>query len=148
MVKRTGSSNEQEPEQKQFKLPSEKEHLFQVVDIDEKLGNDPDIVYVKLEVVGSDEQGLSLLQRLSLNDSFSGFFATRLFLKAIGEPYKGDNFPIDTDQWQARQFYATVVHNGKYANIKEYNFEKKIEQFRHEKSEVKKEGGGEIEWDS
>lgn len=138
MVKRTASGYSEEPEQKQFLLPSEKEHLFQVTDVDEEMSGDPDIVFIKCEVVGGDEEGRSLLQRLSLDDSFKGFFATRLFLKAIDEPYKGDNFPIDTENWIGRQFYATVIHNGKYANIKEYNFEKKIEQFKMPKSEPKK----------
>jgi hypothetical protein len=137
MVKRTASGSEQEPEQKEFLVPSEREHLFQVIDVidldsDEtgKMNLDPDTVVVKCEVVGGDEAGRTLLQRLSLDDKWKGFFATRLFLKAIGEQYKGEQFPIDTDNWQAKQFYATVVHNGKYANIKEYNFDKKIEQVK------------------
>lgn len=149
MVRRTGNGDESEPEQKQFVLPSEKEHLLQVVDIDETLDSDPDIVYAKCEVVGGDEEGRSLMIRLSLDDKWKGFFATRLFLKSIGEPYKGANFPIDSDNWPGRQFYATVVHTKSkdktYANIKEYNFDKKIEQVRNEKSEVKK--PEEVSWD-
>lgn len=135
MVTRTASSTKDEPDQKSFDLPSEKEHLFQctdVYDMSNKPQNfditDPDIVFAKLEVVGTEEEGRSLLNRLSLDDKWKGFFATRLFLKAISEEYKGDNFPIDTDNWVGKQFYATVVHKDKYANIKEYNFEKMIEQ--------------------
>ena len=140
MIKRSASAQD-EPEQKQFDNPSEKEHLFQVTDIytqqDHPDGfdiDDPDIVFAKLEVVGGDEEGRTILNRLSLDDSWKGFFATRLFLKAIGEEYKGENFPIDTERWSGKQFYATVVHNpGKndkvYANIKEYNFVKVVEQF-------------------
>lgn len=131
MVKRTVDMGDGEPEQKQFDLPSETEHLFQVVDVftyeDEmgaKLSLDELTVSVKCEVAIGDELGRSLLQRCSLDETWKGFFATRLFLKAIGEPHKGNGIEIDTDRWIGRQFYATVSHNGKYANIAEYNFEK------------------------
>ena len=132
MVKRAASAPEQEPEQAEYEKPSEGEHLFQVVDVREDIDDNPDIVHAKLEVCGGDEEGRTILNRLSLDDNWKGFFATRLFLKAIGQPYKGDNFPIDTNEWIGRQFYAEIVHNeskGKiYANIKEYNFEKQVEQ--------------------
>lgn len=135
MVKRTVNASDKEPDQKQFDLPSEKEHLLQVTDIftssDEmgvKLGLDENTVSVKLEVVGGDEAGRTLLQRLSLDSSWKGFFATRLFLKAIGQDYKGNELVIDTDMWSGSQVYATIVHNGKYANIDTFNFDKKIEQ--------------------
>jgi hypothetical protein len=138
MVKRTYSKYyNEEPEQAKFDLPSEKEHLFQVTDVitfEDELGTklrlDPDTVSVKLEVVGGEEQGRTLLQRLSLDENWKGFFATRLFLKAIGEPYKGAGLEIDTDRWIGRQVYATVVHNGKFANIDQYNLEKRIEQYK------------------
>ncbi len=135
MVKRTVNAGEGEPEQKQFDLPSEKEHLFQVVDVftssDEmgvKLGLDDNTVSAKLEVVGGEEQGRTLLCRLSLDPSWKGFFATRLFLKAIGMDYKGADLVIDSDMWVGNQVYATVVHNGKFANIDTFNFDKKVEQ--------------------
>ncbi len=123
---------ESEPEESNFKIPSQKEHLFQISDYskDEK---DENIIVVKCEVVGSDEEGLSILHRVNTDDQSKGFYFTRLFLKAIGEDYKG-SFSIDESRWQAKQFYATVIHNKSkdgsktYANIKEYNFEKKIEQ--------------------
>ena len=133
MVKRTASGKE-EPEQMKFENPSEKEHLFQCVDIFDSSnspGNmelDADTVCAKLEVVGGDEEGRTVLNRMTLDDNGKGFFATRLFLKACGLEYKGDNFPIDTEQWAGKQFYATVVHKGKYANIKEFNFDKMVEQ--------------------
>jgi hypothetical protein len=137
-MKITVKMPESEPEQKQFKIPSEKEHLFQVSDIftyqDEtgaRLGLDPYTVSVKCEVVGGEEEGRTLLNRISLNPEWKGFFATRLFLKALGFQYKGE-IEIDTDDFQGCQFYATVVHtevnNGKvYANIGEYNFRKIVE---------------------
>ena len=133
MVQRNAKSNDDEPEQMKFELPSEKEHLFQVVDVLEDLDPDPDIVHVKLEVSGGEEEGRTILNRLSLDDQWKGFFGTRLFLKAIAEQYKGEEFAIDTDNWIGRQLYATIVHNkatsGKvYANIGEYNFEKMVEQ--------------------
>lgn len=140
MVKRTYSKNHQEePDQAAFEKPSEREHLFQVTDVismnDEmgvKLGLDDNTVCAKLEVMGGEEEGRTLLQRLSLDEDWKGFFATRLFLKAIGEEYKGAGLELDSDRWLGRQVYATVVHNtskGKtYANISEYNFDKKIEQ--------------------
>ncbi len=138
MVKRSYSTEDKEPEASNFKIPSQKEHLFQVSDIitsqDElgiKMGLDENTYAVKCEVVGGDEAGLTLLNRVNLDPDWKGFFFTRLFLKAIGEPYKGV-FEADTDHWQARQFYATVKHSeskGKtYANIDQYNFDKKIEQ--------------------
>lgn len=135
MVKRTYNFDDSEPEGKKFDLPSPKEHLFQVTNIYMK-GDNPfknglpdDIVTVKCEVVGGDEEGRTLLQRLSLDESAKGFFATRIFLKAIGEPHKGQ-VEIDTDRFVGRQFYATVVHNGQYANIDQYNFDKPVEQYK------------------
>lgn len=139
MVKRQYNLDDNEPEQMKFEMPSEREHLFQVVDIytieDEmgvKLGLNEDTVAVKCEVCTEGEEGRTTLQRLTLDEQAKGFFAVRLFLKAIGEEYKGSGLTIDTDRWVGRQFYATIVHNqskGKtYANIAEYNFEKKIDQ--------------------
>lgn len=134
MVKRHAQGSQEEPEQKKFEKPSEREHLFQVTDIftdqdemGQKLKLDSDTVSAKCEVVGGDEEGRTLLQRMTLDDKNKGFWATRIFLKATGQDYKGD-ITIDTDMWCGLQFYATVVHNGDYANIKEYNFDKKIEQ--------------------
>lgn len=148
MVKRNYNLPDAEPEEKKFDLPSESLHLFQVTDLftadDEmgvKLGLDQDTVSVKLEVVGGEEAGRTLLQRLTLDQSAKGFFATRIFLKAVGLDYKGD-ITIDTDEWCGLQVFATVVHNGKYANIKEYNFDKKIEQVKSKPSNV-----GDIQWD-
>lgn len=134
MTKRQVSTPDTEPDQKEFKHPTEKEHCFQVVDFIKN--DDPDIELVKLEVVGGDEQGRTLLHRVSLDSTWNGFFTTRLFLKAIGLTYKGD-FEIDSDQWIGRQFFATIVHNKSkdgtktYANIKEYNFDKLIENNIH-----------------
>lgn len=135
MVKRTFNMTDGEPEQKKFDMPSEKEHVFQVVDIYDsmnpvgKMVLDDNTVCVKCEVAIGDESGRSLLQRVSLDEKYKGFFATRLFLKAIGEQYKGNSVEIDTDNWVGKQFYATVVHNtgkngGTFANIAEYNFDK------------------------
>jgi len=139
MVKRSYNQPETEPDtQKQFPIPSEKEHLFQVVDVitfqDElgvKFGLDENTVTVKLEVVGGDEAGRNVLQRLSLDDNWKGFFSTRLFLKAIGEPYKGV-FDADTDNWIGKQIYATIKHvpskDGKktFPNIDNYNYDKVV----------------------
>ena len=148
MVKRHISAGDTEPEQGSFQLPSAKEHLFQVTDFIDS--NDVDIVLPKLEVVGGDEEGRSLLNRISLDDKWKGFFATRLFLKAIGEPYKGE-IDIDTDNWVGKQFYATVVHNeskGKvYANIGEYKFDKMVEQVDTKPDTVKGVDGKEVAWD-
>lgn len=139
MVKRTYTKDyNEEPEQQKFDLPSPKEHLFQVTDIYDinhsdkeivqKLKLDSDTVSVKLEIVGGEEEGRTLLQRLTLNEDNKGFFATRLFLKALGFDYKGKQLTVDTDLWCGMQVYATVIHNGKYANIDQYNFDKRIEQ--------------------
>jgi hypothetical protein len=129
MVKRTMNMDGNEPEQKKFESPSEGEHLMQVVDVYDstnapgKMVLDENTVCVKLEVAIGDELGRTILQRLSLDPTWKGFFATRLFLKAIGEEYKG-NIEIDSDRWIGRQAYVNVVHNGKYANVSDYNFEK------------------------
>ena len=130
-MKRRYDMPDTEPDQATFELPSEGEHLFQVSDIftcedqiGQKMGLNENTVSVKCEVVGGKEAGRTLLNRLSLDMDFKGFFATRLFLKAIGEPYKGKKIDIDTDIWQSKQFYATVVHNGKYANIDTYSMDK------------------------
>ena len=139
MVKRTASAPNEEPVQQDFEKPSEGEHLLQVADIftqdahpDGFEIDDPDTAIVKAEVVGGEEEGRSMLIQCTLDDSLKKFYYTRMFLKAIGCKYKGDNFPIDSDEWQGRQFFATVEHNkGKndkvYANIKEYNFDKMID---------------------
>lgn len=135
-MKKSFFTDETEPQESNFKLPSEKEHLLQVTDIKPLVtpsGEDDNIQIVHLEVVGGDESGLTLLNRVNLNQDEKSFYFTRLFLKAIGEPYKGQ-FDINTDNWQARQFYATVKHSKSkdgtktYANINEYNFTKVVEQ--------------------
>lgn len=136
-MKRTFKLDENEPnEQAKFDRPSEREHLFQVTDIftnEDEMGkklNLPDnSVSVKYEVVEGSESGRTLLHRLTLDDQHKGFFATRIFLKALGQDYKG-NITIDTDLWCGLQFYATVIHNGTYANIDKFNFDKKIDQVK------------------
>jgi hypothetical protein len=127
-MKKSMNQPDTEPEQKRFELPSEGEHQFQVVDILPD-ANNPDIVMVKLEVADGEELGRSILHRVNLDENWKGFFLTRLFLKAIGEPYKGA-FDADSDMWIGKQFYETIVHNkseknGKtYANIDEFIFDK------------------------
>lgn len=129
MVKRSVNAGDQEPNEKKFESPSEGEHLMQVVDVFDstnapgRMVLDENTVCVKLEVAIGDELGRTMLQRCSLDSNWKGFFATRMFLKAIGEPYKGD-IEIDTDRWIGRQAYVNVVHNGQYANVADYNFEK------------------------
>ena len=129
MVKRTVNTKDDEPDQGSFEKPSQKEHLFRIVDF--IYSPDPIIMLTKMEVVGGEEEGRSLLKRLTLDDSDSAFFATRMLLKAIGEPYKG-SIEIDTDRWIGKQFYAEVVHNEskgkKYANISFYNYDKMVEK--------------------
>jgi hypothetical protein len=132
MVKRTAP--ETEPEESVFEIPSEKEHLLQVTDYQPLREGDiesDNIFIVKLEVVGGDESGLTMLNRVNIDDTEKSFYFARLFLKAIGEGYKG-SFDIEPDRWIGRQFYATVKHSqskGKtYANIDTYNFDKKIQQ--------------------
>ena len=147
MVIRRASASDQEPEESNFKLPSEREHLLQVVDCIED-ENDTDIQTVKLEVVGGDEEGLSFLQRININDKEKSFYYCRMFLKAIGEPYKGE-FDIYPDNWIGRQMYANIIHNkgknGKtYANLYTYNFDKKVEQFDAPKP---KKSGEDIAWE-
>lgn len=121
-----------EPEQTNFIMPSEKEHLFTINNLLEDIDPNPTVVHVKLEVTGGDEEGRTLLHRLNLDAKAPEFFLTRIFLKAICLEYKG-KINIDTDNFQARQFYATVIHNeaktGKiFANIDKINFDKIVEQ--------------------
>ena len=156
MVKRQTNCSQEEPEQKKFELPSEKEHLLQVVEVFDNDDNthpafnlDDNTVMIKLEVCGGEEEGRTLLCRVSLDSEWKGFFATRLFLKAIGEAYKGV-IEIDTDRWIGRQMFAEVVHTKvgekTYANISEYNFDKKPEQpIIPENNPVVT--GGDVAWD-
>lgn len=136
MVKRNYNLPDEEPQQQGFEKPSERQHLFQVVEVFDinnapgKMKLDADTVAVKCEVVGGDEQGRTLLNRLSLDEQWKGFYFTKLFLKAIGEQYKGKGLEIDTDRWTGRMFYATVIHNGEFANIQEYDFDKVVEQYK------------------
>jgi hypothetical protein len=145
MVKRTMTAPNDEPEQRKFELPSEGEHQFQVVDLwTDKM--DDNIIIVKLEVSEGEELGRSILHRVNLDSTWKGFFLTRLFLKAINEPYKGD-IETDEDMWIGKIFYATIIHNlgnnGKtYANIDQFNFDKVVEQF-----DAKKDTPDTIQWD-
>lgn len=128
-MKRTVQASNDEPEQKRFELPSVGEHQFQVVD-KWALDTDENIIVVKLEVSEGDELGRSILHRVNLDSEWKGFFLTRLFLKAIEEPYKGE-FEVDDDNWIGKCFYATIIHNqannGKtYANIDTFIFERKV----------------------
>lgn len=154
MVKRTYDLPEEEPEQKKFDIPSEKEHLLQVTDIftdkdeiGQKLGLDENTVSAKLEVVGGGEEGRTMLNRCNLDENEKAFFFTKMFLKAIGEPYKGKGIEIDSDRWIGRQFYATVVHNKGFANIGEYNFDKQIQQQYREPVGAKTGGVNDIAWE-
>ena len=138
MKKRIDCTND-EPENVKFELPSEKEHFLCVCDVftsedemGQKLGLDENTISVKCEVGVGDELGRTLLHRLTLDPSNRGFFATRLFLKAINLEYKG-SIEINTDDFQNRRFYAKIIHNqganGKtYANIEFFNFDKPLDQ--------------------
>jgi hypothetical protein len=154
-MKRTYTTDENEPTESQFKIPSEGEKLFQVTDINPAVtpsGEDDNIQVVKLEIVGGDDNGLSILNRVNLNQDEKAFYFARLFLKAIGEPYKGE-IELDTDHWCGRQFYATVKHTKSkdgtktYANIGEYNFDKKIEQVFQAKNPGNVKSPEEIAWE-
>ena len=135
-MKRTANMPDSEPEEIKRELPSQKEHLLQVTNVytpdDNPFENGlpKDTVSAQLEVVGGDEEGRTLLSRMTLDENGKGFWATRLFLKAIGEPHKGKGIEMDTDRWIGRQLYATVKHNGQYANIADYNFDKPVEQYK------------------
>ncbi len=147
MVRKTATA-ENEPEESNYEHPSEGEHLFQVVDILENISTDPDIVHAKLEVVGGGEEGRSILNRCCLDDSSKAFYFTRMFLKVLGCEYKGTDFPIDSDEWIGRQAYGRVEHDGKYANVVEWNFDKIVEKAV---SELQKDTGHkepeEVAWD-
>lgn len=135
-MKRTYDMPDTEPEEtNNNNLPSEKSHILQVVEvftcedeIGQKLNLDKNTISVKCKVAEGDETGRSLLHRLTLDENNQGFFATRLFLKAIGMPHKGKEISVDTDMWIGEKFSAFVVHNraknGKvYANIDTYSLE-------------------------
>lgn len=136
MVKFSYHTEDKEPTETNFKIVSEGEHLFQVVDTNGTVlpsSVDESIQLVRLEVVGGNDNGLSILNRVNLNGDDRAFYFTRLFLKAIGEPYKGQFF-VNTENWIGRQFYAFVKHTKSkdgtktYANISEYNFNKIVEK--------------------
>jgi len=152
MVTRSYNMPEDEPFRKEFEKPSETEHLLQIVNVWTIEEPHPSInlteneALCKLEVVGGDENGRSMLHRVSLDDEWKGFFRTRQFLKVIGEPCKGE-VDIDTIRWIGRQFYATVKHeegsNGKvYANIAEFNDQRTVDQF-----DAPKENDNPVNWE-
>lgn len=134
-MKRTYDMPDTEPEETGNALPSERNHKLQVVEvftcedeIGQKLNLDENTISVKCEVAEGDEAGRSLLHRLTLDENNRGFFATRLFLKAIGMPHKGKGISIDTDMWIGEKLSVFVIHNrannGKiYANIDTYNLD-------------------------
>lgn len=148
VTKKVNCSND-EPIKTEFQNPSEGQHCFKVVEVFDsgslKFKLDDETVMVKLVVCEGDEKGRNIFHRLSLNSEWSGFFMTRLFLKAIGQNYKG-NIEINTSNWKDKKFFGTVIHNpskdGKkiYANINDYNFEKTF-------AEIKQELSPEEEWD-
>lgn len=128
MVKKAMNCSDEELKGKTFELPSEGLHSFRVVDVKDN-ENDPNLVLVKLEVCDGAEYGRSILHRVNLDSDWKGFFFTRLFLKAIGEPYKG-SFEADSDMWLGKTFSATIVHTvekeGKkrtFANIDKFEFD-------------------------
>ena len=134
-MNRKYNTEDTEPESN-FKLLPESEYLFQVTDVNplvEPSGENENIQIAQIEVVGGEFEGTTILNRCNLKQDEKAFYFTRLFLKAIGESYKGQ-FEIETDRWIGRQFYATVKHSPSkdgtktYANINEYNFDKKVEQ--------------------
>lgn len=152
-MKKTIQCPDTEPteQQSKFELPSESEHLFQIVDVYDyttetgaKMKLDNNTVMVKIEIADGDELGRTMLNRCSLDVMDVGFFATRLLLKAIGFDHKGE-ITIDTDQWIGLQFFATVKHSKSrdglktYANIDKYNFDKLIDQAPQ--------GGAVVSWD-
>ena len=150
-MKRHYSTEEKEPES-DFKLPTEGEYLFQVTDVNplvEPSGENENIQIAQIEIVGGEFEGTTILNRCNLKQSEKAFYFTRLFLKAIGEGYKGE-FDIDPDNWVGKQFYATIKHTKSkdgtktYANINEYNFDKNVEnQYKPPVSENKT---GDIAW--
>ena len=130
MVQKTVDMGDDEPRQNE-KPSEDTEHLFKVMNIFDS--DDPTVIPVQLAVTGGEEDGRTMLHRVSLDDTWKGFFVTRLFLKAIGEQYKGNDIKIDSDNWIGRSFHAVVIHNkatsGKvYANIDTYNFNKMVEK--------------------
>jgi len=152
MVKKYGTTSNEEPEQNKFELLSEGEYLLQVVDLF-PYKEDENIVIVKLEVAEGEEMGRSIIHRVNMDFGWKGFFATRLFLKALKQPYKGD-IEIDSDMWPGLCFYANIVHNkadnGKtYANIDSYNFDKEVKQFNEniDPERQKKIDNNELAWD-
>ena len=130
MMKRTCNAPNDEPDERNDELPSEKEHHLRIVKLWED-DSDSNIIVTKLEVFDGEERGRTLYHRVNVDDQWAGFFRTRLFLKSIGEPYKGE-FDVDEDNWYGKNFYATVVHSdpekskdGKiYANIDKFNLDK------------------------
>ena len=127
MVKRNMNCSEEEPKNNIYELPSVGVHSFRVVDVQENKDDDT-LLRVKLDVCNGAEYGRSILHRVNLDDQWKGFFFTRLFLKAIGEPYKG-SFSVDTDMWIGKVFSASVKHTPSkdgtktYANIDKFEFD-------------------------
>lgn len=145
-MKKQMKAGSDEPDAKKFEMPSEGTHSFLVVDANPDKVN-ADLILVKLEVCDGPEFGRSILHRVNLDESWKGFFLTRLFLKAIGEPYKSD-FAVDTDMWIGKSFCAKIVHNPSkdgtkvYANIDKFDFDTIAKVGQPTKSEPK-----EVSWE-
>jgi len=124
-MRKTVNMGDKEPEQ-MFLLPSENIfHIFSVVEIKEDTESNPDIIRAKLKVMEGEEAGRTILHRMDTDENSKVFWVTRLFLKAIGEPYKGTGISMDSDRWFGQELTATVTHSkdGKFANISEYRFD-------------------------
>ena len=148
MVRRHYRMPDDDPTQGNRQLPSERRHLLQVLEVKEI---NADIISIKAGVVGGPEDGRTLLHRLHLDQDSNGFFATRIFLKAIGKPHKGE-VDINTEDWLGKKFYATVIHQKNkdqtktYANIDKYNFDKIVEGAQIGREDIQKESDT-VAWD-
>ena len=111
--KRTIPEGEETPK---FRITSEGEHKFQIVDI---FSESEEKIVIKCE---SLSEATSILYSVNISPDSKFYWLAKIFLKAIGEPYQGE-IMIDTDAWIGRQFKGKVVHTTKgdktYANIRE-----------------------------
>ncbi len=117
MVKRTVNMPDEDPSEKSYPVVPVGEHKFRIIDV--LPTDDVDTVSCKLEVISDSAKEMSMLHRTSISEKNKFFWLTRLLLKCIGEPCRG-NVEIDTDAWIGRTFTGRVEHSGKYANIREF----------------------------
>lgn len=127
----------QEPERKEFKLLADGEYTFFVKAVEEatsQAGNP--MAKVTLAVAYGPSKGTLVWHNVTfLPPEAKGAFFAKKFLKAIGQPHKG-NITVNVVAWAGKQFLGTV-------ETEEWNGKKRNKLVDYKPVEVKEEDGPE-----